>query len=75
MVSRAVPVQSPVLISQPHQMRVCHTLRSTIVVLCAPIREDGPESVVHVSIVRLSHPILEAARPQLAISLLLSVGE
>ena len=61
----------PVSTSQPHQMRVCHTLRRTIVAHCASRHEEAPESVLDVSIVHLSRPILEAVRPRLAIVLLL----
>ena len=57
----------PVSISQLHQMRVCHMLRRTIAAHCASRHEDAPESVLHVSIVHLSRPILEAVRPRLAI--------
>ena len=58
-VSRGVPVLSQdaqyilcaaVLISQPHQMRVCHTLRRTIVVPCVSVREDDPCLFVIVSV-------------------------
>ena len=44
--------------SQPHQLRVRHTLRSAIVVRCASRHEDEPESVLQVSIAHLSRPSL-----------------
>ena len=84
MVLRAVPVLSqdaqhilcvPVLISPLHQMHFCHTLHRTIAAHCASGHEDTQESALHVSIVRLSHPILEAVQPHQAIELLLSHGE
>ena len=82
-VLRAVPVLSqdaqhircvPVLILQPHQMHVCHTLRRCIVAHCISRPADAPESVLHVSIAHLSRPIFEAVRPHQAIALLLSLG-
>ena len=83
MVLRDVPVLSqdaqyilcaPVLILQPHQMHVCHTLRRTIVARCTSKREVALKSVLHVSIAHLSRPILEAVPLRQAIALLLSLG-
>ena len=68
-------LSEPVLPLRSHHLRACHTLRSDIIVPCASGHEDAPKSVLHVSIVRLSRPILEAVRLRLAISLLLSLGE
>ena len=69
MASRAVPVLSqdaqyilcvPVLLSRPHPMHVCHTLRRTIVARYTSKREVALKSVLRVSIAHLSRPILEA---------------
>ena len=60
--------------SQPRQMRVCHTLRSAIVVRCASRHEDATEAVLHVSMIHHSRSIHEAVRPRLAIALLHSLG-
>ena len=51
----------PALPLRPHHLRVCHTLRSAIVVPCASRHEDAAGSVSHASISRPSRPIPEVA--------------